>query len=778
MIKKKKWLLFASFFSVVGMLLSAAMLFAPASAEVKAPAAPISAEKHPGIYMAGDYNNEPPGPYDLTGGLLTTNWGYIEKHSHDPASYDWSHIDNYLGEAGAMSKLAGLAVSTYNGRLSGGVVNALPDFMYDQSSPNYVPGLVIDAGACDGTTRGCVNGRWLIPKYWNPDFEHYYDDFIQRLGARYRDDPRVEWIAIGAGLYGEINAADGIGLSGSAARDHVFLFNAGLTSAKWVAYVDHLIDTYVSAFSDPVTHELKKVIFVQSAPYTFSPTERRDIAAYAASKGVGLSVNGLYADSLFASVPDSEGHPTIGLYDQLYQYNQYGQDHRRMPVSVPVAFETYNYMVGCEGTSQVYWAILSGLAKHVDYLRLNIDLFIEPRKDNEGNPIWEPPYVRDKTDNIAIFSWAKNYIGRSLEPGNLPPSVFVALREHRGPWITCKGGGPQDGQRQKTYYPEYGDFEYWLYHLRNVPGGRDVPETRDITVDFLGNPYDPTNFNDNPYNPGLPRTKESWVTRRTDEGTGNPYMFFDIDDRYLYDIKGAFPVTVTVTYLDDNGDTWALYYDSTSGVKAATPVGGTHPYVQNDDPAPAGMGGGSWKKVQFVLTDASFTNGLNGGTDLKIDSRGDGNDWFHMIQVSKGGWQAKPTPTPWAQPTSTPTVTPTPTATPTTASIVGRVWNDLNKNGQIDVGEPGESGSTVAIRLNGSVPSGSVVTDSSGQFSFTGLTPGFYMVLQTNASGYTDVTANVQTISVRSGQIGTVNFGDYKEMTPLSHFLYVPLIHH
>ncbi len=745
----------------------------PVLAKVSAPKAPIGPVNHPGIYLAGDHTgmNMAPGPYALTGGLLTINWGYIEKNSHDPASYDWSLIDEYLGEAGTMSKLVGLAFSTYNGRYHAGVVNALPDYMYDQHSPNYIPGLVIDAGACDATKEGCVNGRWLIPKYWDPQYESLYDDFIRRVGARYRDDPRVEWIAIGAGMYGEINAADGNGLAGDDAKDHIPLHDAGLDSTKWVQFVDHLIDTYVDAFSDPVTHKLKKVIFVQTATYTFSATERRDIAAYAASKGVGLSINGLYADQLFTSVPDHEGHWNIGLYDQLRLYGD----------QVPVAFETYDYMVGCDGVNQVYWAILNSLDKHVDYLRLNIDLFVNPRLDDQGGKIWDPPFASNKDGNIAIFRWAKDYIGKSIEPDsqNPPPGVFAAMREHRGPWITCWGGGPTDGQRESTYYPQYGDYQYWLYHRRDVPGGRDVPETRDITVDFLGNPYDPKNFNDNPYNAGLPRTKESWVTRRTDEGSGNPYMFFDIDNRYLFDINKTVSttVTITVTYLDDNGDTWGLYYDSLDGVKAAYPLGSNQPYVQNDDPAPAGMGGGSWKKAQFVLTDARFKNGLDGGTDFKLDSRGDGDNWFHMIQVTKGESVPMPTPTPWSQPTATPLPTPTPTATPTTATIMGKVWNDLNQNGQIDAGEPGISGATVAIYLNGSTPSGSQPTDTSGYFTFPNLTPGYYLVRETNVNGYTDTTSNVQTAVISSGMVKIVNFGDYKEMANLSHFFYIPLIH-
>ncbi len=89
-----------------------------------------------------------------------------------------------------------------------------------------------------------------------------------------------------------------------------------------------------------------------------------------------------------------------------------------------------------------------------------------------------------------------------------------------------------------------------------------------------------------------------------------------------------------------------------------------------------------------------------------------------------------------------------------TASLGDWVWNDLNKNGQQDSGEPGLAGSTVTLWQCG--PNGeaditkgtntlkSQVTGSNGQYLFNQLAPGCYFVtFTTPAGGFTPTAANV-----------------------------------
>ncbi len=625
-------------------------------------AAPVPPLRYPGIYMTGNYlvgyyarDKE---PWGVDGDLITVNWGWIETDT--PGVYNWSRLDRALSDAAAKGKKVGLLISTYNGWANGGVVNAMPRYLWDAGHPNYEPGAVVDAGpwrcANEPSRLGCINGRWFYPRYWSDVYRQRYFDFIRALGARYNSNPTLEFIAIGAGMYGENHAVDyGTELVGhmktlienDLANTTVFCetWATPCTSAEdvWVSFMQELVDLHRQVLPD-------KVLFMQTAGFTFNSRERIRIATYAAARNVGLSINNMYPNWIFAE--DRTGTRNDLWFDQLRLYGD----------QVPVAFEGYYYWVGCEGDIQFYWAVLHTLHRHADILRLNYDLFM----DNAQNPRW---------DYINIIKQWKPFLGRSLDdpndPNRWPPAVFVALREHRGPWITCWNGGPRDpntgqftSQRERDYYPELGDYDYWLYHDRSIPGGHSVPETAFNQVrswdsayplDFMGNPLDPGDFYDDPYNPKLPLTRESWATRRTDEASGNPYMYFKIDDRYLYSPAPGIPVTITVTYLNDAGDTWALVYDAYGGPKTLV--------VQNDDPGEPGLGGGQWAQKTFVVTDGRFANGLTGGADFYLDSRGDGDNWFHMVMVTYGQAPVGPTPTP--TPTWTPSPTPTPTDTPT-----------------------------------------------------------------------------------------------------------------
>lgn len=74
--------------------------------------------------------------------------------------------------------------------------------------------------------------------------------------------------------------------------------------------------------------------------------------------------------------------------------------------------------------------------------------------------------------------------------------------------------------------------------------------------------------------------------------------------------------------------------------------------------------------------------------------------------------------------------------TTTRAALGDRVWNDLNGNGQQDAGEPGLAGVTVILRdaATGN-PVSSTVTDANGNYLFTNLDAGSYVVEFTNIPG-------------------------------------------
>lgn len=100
----------------------------------------------------------------------------------------------------------------------------------------------------------------------------------------------------------------------------------------------------------------------------------------------------------------------------------------------------------------------------------------------------------------------------------------------------------------------------------------------------------------------------------------------------------------------------------------------------------------------------------------------------------------------------------------TVDSIDGSAFTDLNGNGQLSTGDPTLAGRTVFIDRDGTgVPDAnnpSTVTDTSGNYTFTGLPAGTYTVreaLPANASA----TTPAQTVTVAAGETASgVDFGE------------------
>lgn len=477
-----------------------------------------------------------------------------------------------------------------------------------------------------------VSVQPLVPKYWDPAYLTPYQAFVQALGERYRDDPRLEFVAIGTGSFGETRATDLVDRPATQA--------AGLDSALWVQTVNTITDFYVNAFSE--NGELKKVLLLQQAPFQYERWERREFSDYAAAAGVGLSFNGLYWDWNFA---EADMHPDplqrgTGAYDPLNLY---------WP-QVPVAFETYPTLLGGNNADRFYWGILNALDKHASYIRMS--KYSGWYLDAGDQPV---------TEFTDVMAWAAPYLGATLDPNDphYTPSVWVALREHIDPVYYHYAN-----LYETSSYPPLGNFEFWLYQRDDVSGGRTVPETNISSLNGQtpqmglcppgtgGPPGYPCHAN--AYNPALPQTREAMTIRRTDQASGNPFMFFDIDDGYIYD--GTNEVRITITYWDHGTDRFRLQYDSVSGPRYAQPEGSSGTWVQKQN-------SGQFRTVTFHLTDARFANGLSGSTDFAIDSRdqneaNDGDEWIHFVDVVK--LSSSPPPPP---------------------------CHDFNSNGEVDAGD-------------------------------------------------------------------------------------------
>ncbi len=95
-------------------------------------------------------------------------------------------------------------------------------------------------------------------------------------------------------------------------------------------------------------------------------------------------------------------------------------------------------------------------------------------------------------------------------------------------------------------------------------------------------------------------------------------------------------------------------------------------------------------------------------------------------------------------------------STRSTSTIYGKVYHDVDSDG---VPDPGETGiPRVEIRLTGQ--SRSVLTDNFGMFYFP-LPAGSYSLTEVDPPGYTSTTSNLVSVTLTSGQMSVVNFGDH-----------------
>jgi hypothetical protein len=732
--RMRRWLVVLSILCVAGITLSVmagstgATPPAPVSAETEsgaagaaqAPESLVPPVTRPGIYAAFDYVGLEPSHFGLTGSFVIWNWSDVEVQED---VYDWSLIDEWLELQAASGKAVGIGISTYNGRCCGGV-SAMPEYV--RNNPNAV-------------WTSYLNHQ--IPRYWRDAYLQPYQRFVNELASKYADDPRVEFIAAGTGMYGETagwkpdenDAANQLG------EVDVWI---------WIDTVKKITDFYVEAFSDG-QGGLKKVILNQTAPMTYNAGERRNIAEYSVQKGVGLSLNGLYPDGQNTVRGDSGELSTsfTGMYDQLLRYDQPGQDDG-LGLPVPQAWETYDYMIGCDDGTSVYWSILNGLDKHPQYFRLHVDLYTEPGENGYA----ELPLGPDKTANVDVFRWAGPYLGATV---NNTPSVWVAMREARDPWQTCWQANAIPAPYQEEFFPQQGNYDFWLYQLNNFAGGQTSMETNNCTT------YSGVEVTKPTCNPSLPAGPEGWGIRRTN-GTANPYMFFDIDDGYIH--GGTNDVTITVTYWDNATDTWSLHYDGVSGETAAVPEGSSNLWVQK-------AGSNTYQKAVFHIADARLSDGIQNRADFYINSRSDGDEWIHFVDLTNGEW----TPI-WEVPTPTPTLTPTPTATPTvtptprpdTGYVYGMVFDDLSEDGVLDTGEPPVAGALVEL-LTGDRTTVvmSQETAADGRYDFRDVAPGVYIIKETDPPGYGSIGwPESPPWSIEAGTVLEWNFADRQLPTP------------
>lgn len=118
--------------------------------------------------------------------------------------------------------------------------------------------------------------------------------------------------------------------------------------------------------------------------------------------------------------------------------------------------------------------------------------------------------------------------------------------------------------------------------------------------------------------------------RGFDLAKGKNALYFDVEDNFLRNkpLDGAYAITIDVTYYDNGGGSWQVFYDAKTGSdKASVSVtcGNTK----------------TWKKKTIVLSDAYFGNRSTRKSDFYIKSTNSNNVIFSIVELSRPQQSAK-----------------------------------------------------------------------------------------------------------------------------------------
>lgn len=546
----------------------------------------------PVMYVMHDYRNldaarERP-DYGPLGGWMWWTWEQIHV---GPGQFDWTLIDNYVAQASqytitmpngeVIPKPVAISIEIYPDVGQ----DATPQWIYRRYIPNAPQingkyyGWVIDP---DGSGSCPAYGA---PRWGDAVWEAFFNEMVLALGERYANDSRVNSVWICSGLYGEL-------IAGFNACGYRYDFSRAGEFVRWVL---RAMDTYRKAF--PV-----KPLYILNS---------------------GGSCNGVLTNQRARSLV-----PMIGIKHNTLNYdlpNDYGKQSQTgcglmeminpYSTTVPIAFEHFF----AANPHQTYWSTINGLAHHAD-------LFDFPYYPDKWQILDQIAALKDLLHGYDQWDFIDRYLGKSVET---TPGVWVMFRDTQYPIDMLEWNGTTCAPNLWGYGEDDRDFVYWLRRI-NAPGGFTAELVRPLTTN-LNHPECfqeenqrwvaelPASLTDSIYG--------YYSLRRTSEETGNPYFYMDVDDAWKgWGQKpmangGAASYKITVIYADKGTDTWGLTYTAYDGTTRTLTVQKTNTLT--------------WKAQTWVLTDMYLHNGLAQGDDFRLDSMGDGNDYFHMIHLEQ-----------------------------------------------------------------------------------------------------------------------------------------------
>jgi hypothetical protein len=309
---------------------------------------------------------------------------------------------------------------------------------------------------------------------------------------------------------------------------------------------------------------------------------------------------GLKNASMWVDMENYQGYGTyVGMYDIINTYS----------LTLPIWLESVFGQGDKEGR---YWAFMAGLHSHPDLMSLHQEFL------TQSDPAW--------------LSFVVRHLGVRLDD---TPDVWTVLRDTEYPLQSWNKGGVSG---------HMGDWTFWLYRLEGAP----------------------QSATERVWRKDMPAAKESIYSRqarRTQQGKGQLYMSFNVDDGYPYVKSSAVAAgasyLVEVTLLNLGGDTLALQYRGAEGEVISQVVR-----------KGAALGPvGEWVTVRFLVSDGHWANNMPGGADFRFSCEGDGDEYVHMVRV-EGRAKSVPAPSATSPVVATTTLAPLPTATPAPPTAV------------------------------------------------------------------------------------------------------------
>jgi len=117
--------------------------------------------------------------------------------------------------------------------------------------------------------------------------------------------------------------------------------------------------------------------------------------------------------------------------------------------------------------------------------------------------------------------------------------------------------------------------------------------------------------------------REAFLTGPDTDPYADNYLYANVLDSFVSNGKPTREVWITIDYLDQGADTFDLQYDA-----------GPFPASYKDAETVTKTDTGAWMSYTYHLTDASFANRQNGGSDFRIYDFADGDETISRIAVS------------------------------------------------------------------------------------------------------------------------------------------------